>query len=90
MKNIRPYIIGAALAAVVFVVMGQARAPQAVKGPRWEYLYVEQRWMKFVPIDPNADGPRLLQAKLMNDLGAEGWDLLQTGTGGYMVRRALR
>jgi hypothetical protein len=26
----------------------------------------------------------------MNDLGAEGWDLLQTGTGGYMFRRALR
>jgi hypothetical protein len=87
MKNIRTYLIGAALATALFVVMGQAQAPKA---PGWEYLYVEQRWMKFVPIDPNADGPRLLQAKLMNDLGAEGWDLVQTGTGGYMFRRALR
>ena len=88
MKNIRPYLIGAALAAAV-LVMGQAQAPQAPKGPRWEYLYVEQRWVKFEPIDPGTIGPRLLQAKLMNELGAEGWDLIQSGTGGYMFRRAL-
>jgi hypothetical protein len=90
MKNIRTYVIGAALAAAVLVVMGQAQAPKASKGPRWEYLYVEQRWVKFEPIDPNANGPQLLQAKLMNDLGREGWDMVQAGTGGYMFRRALR
>lgn len=87
MKNIRPYLIGAAIAAAVLVVMGQAQAP---KNPRWEYLYVEQRWVKFEPIDPNdASGPRLLQAKLMNDLGRDGWDMVQAGTGGYMFRRAM-
>jgi len=75
------------MAAAVLVVMGQA---QASKEPRWEYLYVEQRWVKFEPIDPTADGPRLLQAKLMNDLGRDGWDMVQAGTGGYMFRRAMR
>jgi hypothetical protein len=89
-KQIRPYLIGAAMVAAVWVVMGQAQAPQAPKGPRWEYMYVEQRWVKFEPIDPTADGPRLLHAKLMNELGAAGWDLIQSGTGGYMFRRALR
>ena len=90
MEKIRPYLIGAAMVAAVWVVMGQAQAPQAPKGPRWEYMYVEQRWVKFEPIDPTADGPRLLHAKLMNELGAAGWDLIQSGTGGYMFRRALR
>ena len=75
------------MAAAVLVVMGQS---QASKEPRWEYLYVEQRWVKFEPIDPTADGPRLLQAKLMNDLGRDGWDMVQAGTGGYMFRRAMR
>ena len=75
------------MAAAVLVVMGQAQAP---KEPRWEYLYVEQRWVKFEPIDPNAIGPQLLQAKLMNELGREGWDMVQAGTGGYMFRRAMR
>ena len=75
------------MAAAVLVVMGQGQVP---KEPRWEYLYVEQRWVKFEPIDPNADGPRLLQAKLMNDLGRDGWDMVQAGTGGYMFRRAMR
>ena len=52
---------------------------------------MEQRWVKFEPIDPNdASGPRLLQAKLMNDLGRDGWDMVQAGTGGYMFRRAMR
>ncbi len=87
MKQIRPYLIGAVLAAAVLVVMGQAQAPQ---GPRWEYLYVEQRWVKFEPINPNTTGPRLLQAKLMNDLGAEGWDLVEAGSGGYLFRRTVR
>ncbi len=75
------------MATAVLVVMGQAQSP---KEPRWEYLYVEQRWVKFEPIDPNADGPRLLQAKLMNDLGRDGWDMVQAGTGGYMFRRSMR
>ena len=75
------------MAAAVLVVMGQAQAP---KNPRWEYLYVEQRWVKFEPINPTVDGPRLLQAKLMNDLGRDGWDMVQAGTGGYMFRRAMR
>ena len=75
------------MAAAVLVVMGQAQAP---KNPRWEYLYVEQRWVKFEPIDPNANGPQLQQAKLMNELGRGGWDMVQAGTGGYMFRRAMR
>ena len=75
------------MAAAVLVVMGQAQAP---KNPRWEYLYVEQRWVKFEPIEDNANGPQLLQAKVMNDLGREGWDMVQAGTGGYMFRRAMR
>ena len=75
------------MAAAVVVVMGQAQAP---KGPRWEYMYVEQRWMKFEPMDATTNGPQLLHAKLMNELGAEGWDLVQSGTGGYMFRRQLR
>ncbi len=75
------------MAAAVLVVMGQAQAP---KEPRWEYLYVEQRWVKFEPIDPIANGPQLLQAKLMNELGRDGWDMVQAGTGGYMFRRAMR
>ena len=75
------------MAAAVLVVMGQAQAP---KEPRWEYLYVEQRWVKFEPIEQTAIGPQLLQAKLMNELGREGWDMVQAGTGGYMFRRAMR
>ena len=75
------------MAAAVLVVMGQA---QASKEPRWEYLYVEQRWVKFEPIEQTAIGPQLLQAKLMNELGREGWDMVQAGTGGYMFRRAMR
>ena len=88
MKNIRTYLIGAAFGAVVMLMMGQAAQPG--KGPRWEYLYVEQRWMKFEPVNLEGNGARLLQAKLMNELGSEGWDVIQAGTGGYLFRRAIR
>ena len=87
MKKIRPYLIGAALAAVVFLGMAQAVEPQ---GKRWEYLYVEQQWVKFEPIDPRNNGPRLVQSKVLNDLGNDGWELVQSGVGGYLFRRPVR
>ena len=88
MKKIRPYLIGAAMAVAVIVTMWQAREQAA--GPRWEYLYVEQQWVKFDPVPNQAGGPRLVRSRLLNDLGAEGWELLQAGVGGYLFRRSVR
>lgn len=85
MKKVQPYLIGAALAAVVLMTMGQAQAPQ---GPRWEYVILENRFVNFKPGENQLDGYRLLQDKVMNQLGAEGWELVQTGPGGYLLRRA--
>ena len=87
MKKIRPYLIGAALAAVVILGTAQAVEPQ---GKRWQYLYVEQQWVKFEPIDPRNNGPRLVQSKVLNDLGNDGWELVQSGVGGYLFRRPVR
>ena len=87
MKTIRPYLIGAALAAVVILGMAQAVEPQ---GNRWQYLYVEQQWVKFEPIDLRNNGPRLVQSKVLNDLGNDGWELVQSGVGGYLFRRPAR
>ena len=87
MEKIRPYLIGAALAAVVFLGMAQAVEPQ---GNRWQYLYVEQQWVKFEPIDLRYNGPRLVQSKVLNDLGTDGWELVQSGVGGYLFRRPVR
>ena len=42
---------------------------------KWEYKVVKR-------VDVSESG--------LNELGAEGWDLIQSGTGGYMFRRALR
>ena len=87
MKKIRPYLIGAALAAVVILGMAQAVEPQ---DKRWQYLYVEQQWVKFEPIDSRNNGPRLVQSKVLNDLGNDGWELVQSGVGGYLFRRPVR
>ena len=87
MEKIRPYLIGAALAAVVILGTAQAVEPQ---GKRWQYLYVEQQWVKFEPIDPRNNGPRLVQSKVLNDLGNDGWELVQSGVGGYLFRRSVR
>ena len=87
MKEIRPYLIGAALAAVVILGMAQAVEPQ---DKRWQYLYVEQQWVKFEPIDLRNNGPRLVQSKVLNDLGNDGWELVQSGVGGYLFRRPVR
>ena len=67
MEKIRPYLLGAALTAVVIFGMAQAQPPN---GPRWEYLYIEQAGVQFELRDRNAAGrgPRLLQAKLLNQL----------------------
>ena len=87
MEKIRPYLIGAALAAVVLIGMAQAVEPQ---GKRWQSRYVEQQWVKFEPIDPRNNGPRLVQSKVLNDLGNDGWELVQSGVGGYLFRRPVR
>ena len=76
------------MALAVIVTMGQAREQAA--GPRWEYLYVEQQWVKFDPVPNQPGGPRLVHSRLLNELGAEGWELLQSGVGGYLFRRSIR
>ena len=86
-KKNRPYLIGAALAAAVILGMAQAVEPQ---DKRWQYLYVEQQWVKFEPIDLLNNGPRLVQSKVLNDLGNDGWELVQSGVGGYLFRRPAR
>ena len=88
MKKIRPYLIGAVMAAAVLLVMGQAKAPQEPQGPRWEYLVLENRWVSFKPLEQRVNGFRVLQDKALNELGAEGWEMVQTGQGGYLFRRA--
>ena len=50
MEKIRPYLLGAALTAVV--ILGSL--DQAPNGPRWEYLYIEQAGVQFELRDPNA------------------------------------
>ena len=88
MEKIRPYLLGAALTAVVIFGMAQAQAPN---GPRWEYIYIEQAGVQFELRDRNAAGrgPRLLQAKLLNQLGTDGWEMVQAGVGGYVFKRRL-
>ena len=88
MEKIRPYLLGAALTAVVIFGMAQAQAPN---GPRWEYLYIEQAGVQFELRDPNAarSGLRLLQAKILNQLGTDGWEMVQAGVGGYVFKRRL-
>ena len=86
-KKIRPYLIGAVLAVVLILGMAQAVNPQ---GARWHYLYLEQQWVKFEPIDSRNNGPRLVQSKVLNDLGNDGWELVQSGVGGYLFRRPAR
>ena len=76
------------MAAAVLLVMGQAKAPEEPQGPRWEYLVLENRWVSFKPLEQRVNGFRVLQDKAMNELGAEGWDLVQTGPGGDLFRRA--
>ena len=84
MEKIRPYLIGAALATVLIAGMAQAQA----RGGRWEYLYIEQAGVQYELIDPKAGlGPRLLQSKVLNTLGDEGWEMVQAGAGGYVFKR---
>ena len=87
MNKNRPYLIGAVLAGVVILGMAHAVEPQ---GKRWQYLYVEQQWVKFEPIDSRSDGPRLVHSKVLNDLGNDGWEMVQSGVGGYLFRRPAR
>ena len=88
MEKIRPYLLGAALTAVVIFGMAQAQAPN---GPRWEYLYIEQAGGRVELRDPTAawNGPRLFQAKILNQLGTDGWEMVQAGVGGYVFKRRL-
>ena len=88
MEKIRPYLVGAVLTAAVILGMAQAQAPN---GPRWEYLYIEQAGVRFELRDPNAagNGARLLQAKLLNQLGNDGWEMVQAGVGGYVFKRRV-
>ena len=84
MEQIRPYLIGAALTVVLIVGMAQAQA----RGDRWEYLYVEQQWVKYEPINPRAEGPNLVHSKVFDELGNDGWEMVQAGVGGYLFKRA--
>ena len=85
MEKIRPYLIGAALTAVLVVGMAQAQSG----GGRWEYLYIEQAGVQFELVDPKAGrGPRLLHSKVLNTLGDEGWEMVQAGVGGYVFKRS--
>ena len=63
MEKIRPYLIGAALTAVMVVGMAQAQAG----GSRWEYLYIEQAGVQYELVDDAkaGRGPRLLHSKRM-------------------------
>ena len=70
---------------MVLLAMGQAVAP---KGPRWEYRVLENRWVSFKPVEQRVYDFRVLQDKALNEMGAEGWELVQTGPGGYLLRRA--
>lgn len=84
MKKLQPYLIGAVLAAAVLLAMGQAQPP---KGPQWEYRVLENRWVSFKPVEQRVYNFRVLQDKALNEMGAEGWELVQTGPGGYLLRR---
>ena len=88
MKKFKPFLLGAAMAVAVLLVMGQAKAPEEPPGPRWEYMILENRWVSFKPLEQRVNGFRVLQDKALNELGADGWDLVQTGAGGYLFRRA--
>ena len=85
-EKIRPYLIGAALTAVLVLGMAQAQAG----APRWEYLYIEQAGVQYKQLEQGASGPRLLQSKLLNSLGSDGWEMVQAGVGGYVFKRKTR
>tara|TARA_Y100000588_G_scaffold327630_1_gene362758 strand:- start:2495 stop:2755 length:261 start_codon:yes stop_codon:yes gene_type:complete len=84
MEKLRPYFVGATLTAVLVFGMAQAKA----RGERWEYLYIEQQWIKYEPINPRAEGPNLVHCKLFNELGDEGWEIVQAGVGGFLFKRS--
>lgn len=88
MEKIRPYLVGAVLTAAVILGMAQAQAPN---GPRWEYLYIEQAGVQFEMANPvaPAGAPRLLNAKILNNLGNDGWEMVQAGVGGYVFKRRV-
>jgi len=86
-KKIRPYLIGAVLAVVLILGMAQAVNPQ---GARWHYLYLEQQWVKFEEVEDGKVGPRLLHSKILNELGNNGWEIVESGVGGYLFRRPAR
>ena len=92
MEKVRPYLIGAALTAVlVFGVAQEAAGPNTAVLPSWEYLYIEQPAVQFEQIDAlDSPKPRLLRSKVLNSLGEDGWEMVQAGVGGYMFKRRAR
>ena len=52
MEKVRPYLIGAALTAVlVFAVAQESAGPNTAVLPSWEYLYIEQHSVQFEQIE---------------------------------------
>ena len=92
MEKARPYLIGAALTAVlVFAVAQESAGPNAAVLPSWEYLYIEQHSVQFEQIDTSGElKQRLVQSKVLNSLGKDGWEMVQAGVGGYMFKRRVR
>ncbi len=77
------------MALTVGIILGMAPAVEP-RGKRWQYPYEERQWVKFGPINRRDDEPQLVKSKVLNDLGNDGWEMVQTSVGGYLFGRSER